>query len=112
MPDFTSAPYFEELTVSIKAKVEVLYPLYRQWADLARLAIQGLPYDVQLLTNIQVRINALRAELRRDILVASEHYSPDLLDIIRRETGLSKYSWRMLKKKRAVTLKHGFTLVQ
>jgi len=84
---------------------------YMQWANLARLAVQGLPYDVQRLAELETYINARRAELRKVVLVASEHLTEEQLEQLRNRAKMSKYAWRSLKKKRPVTVRHGFTLV-
>ena len=111
MPNLTSVPDFDEVTAFIKERVDAMHIPARQWADLARLAIQGLPYDASQLAELEDYINAIRAELRSVVLAASEHFPEDKLNILRKNVGMSKYAWRSAQKKRAVTLKNGFSLV-
>ncbi len=111
MSALSSVPDFDEITVLIKEKVEAMRMPARQWADLARLAIQGLPHDTHRLAELEARINAIRFELRRIVLVASEHFPEDKLNTLRKQVGMSKAAWHSAKDKRAVTIKHGFSLV-
>jgi hypothetical protein len=111
MADFASVPDFDEVTTCIVQRFEAMRPLMSQWADLARLAVQGLPHDAARLADLERRLNLLRADLRAFVLVASEHFSDSQLEVLRRRASMSKYAWRMLKKQRAVTTRHGFTLV-
>ncbi len=109
MTDFTSAPSFEEVTSFVKETFDVLRVPYMQWANIARLAVQGLPYDAARLAQLEMYINDMRAELRR--VVASEHFSEEQLVLLRDQARMSKYAWRSLKKNCAVTIKNGFSLV-
>jgi hypothetical protein len=111
MSALSSVPDFDEITVLIKGKVEAMRMPARQWADLARLAIQGLPHDTHRLAELEARINAIRFELRRIVLVASEHFPEEKLNTLRKQAGMSKAAWHSAKDKRAVTIKHGFSLV-
>jgi hypothetical protein len=111
MPNLTSVPDFDEVTAFIKERVDAMRTPARQWADLARLAVQGLPYDANRLAELEAYINAIRAELRSVVLAASEHFPEEKLNILRKNVGMSKYAWRSAQKKRAVTLKNGFSLV-
>ena len=111
MADLTFAPNFDELAQFIEEKFATLRPLMVQWADLARLAVQGLPHNAQRLAELEARINAIRADLRVPVLVASEHFTEAQLNLLQKQARISKYGWRSLQKKRAVTTKHGFTLV-
>ncbi len=111
MADFTSTPDFEALATIITERFEAMRPLMSQWADLARLAVQSLPHDALQLARLEQRLNALRTELRTFVIVASEHFSEEQLEILRRRALMSKYAWRSLKKKRAVTTRYGFTLM-
>ncbi len=111
MPNLTAVLDFDEITAFIKERVDAMRNPAQQWADLARLAVQGLPYDACYLAELEARINAIRAELRSVILAASEHFSEEQLNILRKNVGMSKYAWRSAQKKRAVTLKNGFSLV-
>ena len=81
------------------------------WAALARVAVLGLPHDVHRLAELEARINAIRFELRHIVLVASEHFPEDKLNCLRKEAGMSKAAWHSAKDRRAVTIKHGFSLV-
>lgn len=111
MPNLTSVPDFDEVTTFIRERVDAMRTPARQWADLARLAVQGLPYDASQLTELEAYINAIRAELRSVVLAASEHFPEEKLNILRKNVGMSKYAWRLIQKKRAVTLKNGFSLI-
>jgi hypothetical protein len=111
MPNLASIPDFDEVTTFIKHRVDAMHTPARQWADLARQAVQGLPYDASWLAELEAYINAIRAELRSVVLAASEHFPEEKLNILRKNVGMSKYAWRSAQKKRAVTLKNGFSLV-
>jgi hypothetical protein len=111
MLNLTSIPDFDETTAFIKERVDAMRIPVQQWTDLARLAIQGLPYDASQLAELESYINAIRAELRSVVLAASEHFPEEKLNILRKTVGMSKYAWRSAQKKRAVTLKSGFSLV-
>lgn len=111
MPNLTSIPDFDEVTAFIKQRVDAMHTPAQQWADLARLAVQGLPYDADWLAELEAYINVIRAEMRNVVIVASEHFSDDKLNILRKNVGMSKYAWRSAQKQRAVTLKNGFSLV-
>ncbi len=111
MTNLTSVPDFAEVTAFIKERVDAMRAPARQWADLARLSIQGLPHDAQRLAELEAHINAIRAELRSIVLAASEHFTDDELHLLRKHAVISKYAWRSLKKKQVVTTKNGFSLV-
>jgi len=111
MPNLTSVPDFDEVTTFIRERVDAMRTPARQWADLARLAVQGLPYDASQLAELETYINAIRAELRSVVLAASEHFPEEKLNTLRKNVGMSKYAWRLIQKKRTVTLKNGFSLV-
>lgn len=111
MTNLTSVPDLAEVTSFIKERVDALRTPARQWADLARLAIQGLPHDKERLAQLEAQINAIRGELRSVVLAASEHFTEAELNALRKHVGMSKYAWRSFKTKRAVTTRHGFSLV-
>ena len=111
MPNLTSVPDFDEVTTFIRERVDAMRTPARQWADLARLAVQGLPYDASQLAELETYINAIRAELRSVVLAASEHFPEEKLNTLRKNVGMSKYAWRLIQKKRVVTLKNGFSLI-
>jgi hypothetical protein len=111
MPNLSSIPDFDEVSAFIKEKVEVMRAPARQWADIARQAVQGLPHDARRLAELEARINALRAELRNVVLAASEHFSEEQLHTLRKKAGMSKYAWRTLQTRRTVNTKNGFSLV-
>lgn len=111
MTDFTSVPSFEEVTSLVKEKFEALRLPYMQWANIARLAVQGRPYDAEKLARLEAAINDLRAELRQVVIVASEHFSERQLVLLRDEARMSKNAWRSLKKPGGITIKNGFSLV-
>ena len=106
-----SVPSFDELVSSIAQGFAALRTPYMQWVNLARLAVQGLSYDARRLAELEAYINARRAELRKVVVVASEHLTEEQLEQLRDRSQMSKYAWRSLKKKRPVTIRHGFTLV-
>lgn len=111
MPDMKPFPNFIELASFIKEEYDSLRTPYMQWANLARLAIQSLPYDAQRLAELETYINHKRAKLRKAILIASEHFPEEHLELLRSQARMSKYAWRTLKKNRPVNIKHGFTLI-
>lgn len=111
MTAFASTPDFEEVTSFVKVRFDALRAPYMQWANLARCAVQGLPYDAQRLARLEIYIDGMRAELRKVIVVASEHFCEEQLELLRSEAHMSKHAWRSLKKNRAITIKNGFTLV-
>jgi hypothetical protein len=111
MAELASVPEFEMVATSIAERFAVMRPVMSRWADLARLAVQGLPHDAAQLAELEGRLNELRTDLRSLVLVASEHFSDDDLARLRKRAGMSKYAWRALKKSRAVTTRHGFRLV-
>jgi hypothetical protein len=111
MIDLTSAPNFDELASYIEATFFALRAPYMQWANLARRVIQGLPFKAYRLTELETYINTIRAELRKAVLVASEHFTEEQLELLRNQARMSKYAWKTLKKNRAITTGNGFTLV-
>lgn len=111
MTDFTSIPNFDEVASFIKETFGALRVPYRQWANLARLVVQDLPYNARQLAELETYINTTRAELRKAVLVASEHFPEEQLELLRNQARMSKYAWKSLKKNRAVTTRNGFTLV-
>ena len=111
MTDLTSVPNFDEVAAFIKEKVDAMRVPARQWADLSRLAVQGLPHDSYRRAELESRLNSIRAELRSVVLAASEHFSDEQLHQLRKQAGMSKAAWRSAKTNRAVTIKHGFSLV-
>ena len=111
MPDLTSIPDFDTMKAFIKERVDAMRPPSQQWADLARLAVKGLPHDTYQLAELEAHINAMRAELRSVVIAASEHFSDEQLNKLRKDIGISKYAWRALKKQRPVTTRYGFSLI-
>jgi hypothetical protein len=111
MISLTSVPDFDETTEFIRQRVEAMHPAARQWADLARLAVQNLPHDAYRLSALENYLNAIRAELRGVVLAASEHFSEEQLTLLRKRVGMSKAAWRSVGSKRTVTTKHGFSLI-
>ncbi len=111
MTDMRPYPNFVELSTFIKEAFDSLRAPYMQWANLARLVVQGLPYDVQSLVELETYINDKRIELRKAVLIASEHFPEEHLELLRNQARMSKFAWRMLKSNRTVNIKHGFTLV-
>ncbi len=111
MTSYASAANFNELSSYIIEKRTMMEPLAAEWADIARKAIQGLPYNGRRLAELETHINTLRPELRKAALVASEHFTEEQLNTLQKQAGISKHGWRVLKKNARVTLKNGFTLV-
>ena len=111
MTNFTDLSSFEELASFITERFAKLHTPYMEWANLARLAIQGLPYNAHRLAELETFINERRAELRTAVIIASEHFDEEQLTRLRDQARTSKYAWRSLKKNRPVTVKDGFTLV-
>ena len=75
MPDLTSLPDFDEVRAFIKERVDAMRAPVLQWADLARLAVQGLPHDALQLAELESHINSKRTELRYVVIAASENFS-------------------------------------
>ena len=111
MTSFASAANFEELSSYIIKKRAAMEPLAAEWADLARKAIQGLDYNRHRFADLEIRINNLRPELRRAILVASEHFTEEELNLLQKRAKISKKGWRALRKDALLTLKNGFSLM-
>jgi hypothetical protein len=111
MTNGTSIPDFDEIASLIKEMFYVLRDPYMQWADIARCAIRGLPHDPQRLAELEKYINSVRVDLRKAILIASEHFPEEQLRTLRSYAGMSKSAWRSFKKNRIVTTRNGFTLV-
>jgi hypothetical protein len=111
MPNLTSIPDFDEVSAFIKERIDAMRPQVPKWADLARLAVQGLPHNTSLLAELETYINTIRAELRSVVIAASEHFSDEQLNKLRKNIGISKYGWRALMKSRPVTTKYGFSLI-
>ena len=111
MTSFTSADDLEKLSSYIIEKRAVLEPLAREWADLARKAIQGSHYNRYRFADLEIRINNIRPELRRAILIASEHFTDEQLRQLQRRAKISKSGWRALRKDASLTLKNGFSLI-
>jgi hypothetical protein len=82
-----------------------------EWANLARQAIQELNYNAGRLSEIETCINSQREELRKAVIIASEHFEEALLVELRNQAHMSKTAWKSLKKNRPITIKNGFTLV-
>jgi hypothetical protein len=111
LTDLTSAPNFDELASLIAAIFHELKAPYMQWANLARRVIQGLPYDANRLAELESFINITRAELRKVVLVASEHFNEEQLILLRNQARMSKYAWKTLKKNHPINTRNGFNLV-
>src|SRR5713226_7279953 len=111
MTNYTDLPSFDELASFIEERFAKLRIPYMEWANLARLAIQGLPYNMQRLAELESFINERRAELRTAVIIASEHFDEEQLVQLRDQAHMSKYAWRSLKKNHPVTIKDGFKLV-
>ena len=103
-------PDYEELSTFISSTFSTLRAPYMEWANLARRAIRGLQYNAGRLSELEDFINARREELRRAVMLASEHYDEALLVALRNQAHMSKTAWRSLKKNCPVTIKNGFKL--
>jgi hypothetical protein len=106
-----SIPTYDELASYISDAFASLLSPYMEWANLARRAVQGLPYDSRRLTLLENYINERRADLRPVVLIASEHLDELQLSSLRSQARMSKTAWRSLKRREQVNLKHGFRLI-
>ncbi len=111
MFNLATIPDFEEVTLYIQERVVAMREPAREWADLARLAVQGQPYDSKRLAILEAYINTLRAQLRGVVLAAIEHFTDEQINTLRKKAGMSKCAWRSLQKPQAITIKNGFSLV-
>ena len=111
MASYSSIPDYEELSMFISSTFSTLRAPYMEWANLARRAIRGLHYNSGRLSELEDFINARREELRRAVMLASEHFDEALLVELRNQAHMSKTAWRSLKKNCPVTIKNGFSLV-
>jgi hypothetical protein len=111
MANNSSIPDFQEISALISYKFATLRAPYLEWANLARLAIQGLPFNRRRLSELEDFIDAQRDELRKAVIIASEHFEEALLIELRNQANMSKTAWRSLKKNGPITIKNGFTLV-
>ncbi len=84
---------------------------YMAWADLARRAVQGYPFDGEKLNELQSLINARRAQLRQAIILASEFFADEQLAQLRTQARMSKFAWSSHKKPDEINLKNGFKLI-
>ena len=111
MASNSSIPDYDELSTFISYTFSTLRAPYMEWANLARLAIQGLHYNPRRLTELEDFINARREELRKAVIIASEHFEEAMLVELRNQARMSKTAWKSLKKNVPVTIKNGFSLV-
>ena len=111
MASNASIPDYEELSSFISYTFSTLRAPYMEWANLARRAIQDLPYNSQRLAELEAFINTRRDELRSAVLIASEHFEEATLVELRNTARMSKTAWKSLKKKAPITIKNGFSLV-
>ncbi len=111
MDESTFIPKFDQLVDRIAREVASLREPQKQWADIARLAIQGLPHDSQSLAALENYINQARSRIRKDILIASEHFTEEQLELLRKRAVMSKYAWRNYKRSERITTKNGFRLL-
>lgn len=111
MASNSSIPDYEELSSFISYTFSTLRAPYLEWANLARRAIQGLHYDTLRLSELEDFINARREELRKVVIIASEHFEEAALVTLRNQANMSKNAWRSLKKNGPITIKNGFALV-
>src|SRR5205807_7902089 len=99
-------PNFDEMASFIQARFDELRIPYMQWANLARLIIQGRPFNAQRFVEVESYINSKRAELRKAVLIASEHFTDAQLERLRSQAHMSKTAWRSLQKNAPITLKN------
>lgn len=111
MASYSSIPDYAELSTFISCTFSTLRTPYMEWTNLARRAIQGLQYNSDRLSELEEFINAQREELRRAVIIASEHFEETLLIELRNQAQMSKTAWRSLKKQGPVTIKNGFKLL-
>jgi hypothetical protein len=111
MSNNSSIPDYEELASFISYKFATLRAPYMEWANLARQAIRGLNYNAGRLSEIEAFINSQREELRKAVIIASEHFEEALLVELRNQARMSKTAWKSLKKNHPITIKNGFSLV-
>lgn len=111
MTSSASIPTYDELAAFIADKFAALRIPYMEWANLARRAIQGQPYDAMKLDALERFINEQRAALRPVIIIASEHLEEAQLVSLRDQAGMSKNAWKTLKKPGRVNLRGGFRLI-
>ena len=104
-------PDYEELSTFISGTFSTLRAPYMEWANLARRAIRGMHYNAGRLSELEDFINARREELRKAVMLASEHFEEALLVELRNQAHMSKTAWRSLKKQGPITIKNGFKLV-
>src|SRR5947209_8779508 len=106
-----STPTFDELASFIQERFDELRSPYMQWTNLARLIIQGRPYNAQSFAEVQSYINNKRTELRKAVLLASEHLTEAELECLRSQAHMSKTAWRSLQRNAPITIKNGFKLI-
>lgn len=111
MASFSLIPDYEELSTFISSTFSTLRAPHMEWANLARRAIRGLHYNSGRLSELEDFINAQREELRKAVMLASEHFEESLLVELRNQAHMSKTAWRSLRKNGPVTIKTGFKLV-
>ena len=111
MASYSLIPDYVELSTFISSTFSTLHAPYMEWANLARRAIQGLQYNSGRLSELEDFINAQREELRKAVMLASEHFEEALLVELRNQAHMSKTAWRSLKKHGPVTIKNGFKLL-
>ncbi|HEV2580432.1 MAG TPA: hypothetical protein VGT44_06230 [Ktedonobacteraceae bacterium] len=111
MIDGSLIPTYDELAAFIADKFATLRKPYMEWANLARRAVQGQPYDMKQLATLERFINEQRAELRTILMIASEHLDEAQLALLRAQACMSKNAWKSLKKRELVNLKDGFRLI-
>ena len=111
MASYSFIPDYEELSMFISSTFSTLRAPYMEWTNLARRAIQGLQYNSGRLSELENLINARRDELRKAVMLASEHFEENLLVQLRNQAQMSKTAWRSLQKNGPITIKNGFKLI-
>ena len=74
MASYALIPDYEELSSFISSTFSTLRATYMEWANLSRRAIQGLQYNASRLSALEDFIIARREELRKAVMLASEHF--------------------------------------
>lgn len=111
LASFSLIPDYEELSTFISSTFSTLRAPYMEWANLARRAIRGMQYNSARLSELEDFINARREELRKAVMLASEHFDEAMLVELRNQAHMSKTAWRSFRKNGPVTIKTGFKLV-
>ena len=111
MANYASPVDIDRLSSYIAGKWSMMRPLAAEWAELARKAIQKRPYNELRLVELESHLNALRSDLWKAVLVASEHFTDEHLRRLQKRAHISKSAWKNLQKSTVLTRKNGFSLI-